>query len=200
MQSNYDKAFELVIGHEGGFTDHRKDRGNWTSGRIGVGQLKGTKYGISAMAYPHLDIKNLTLDQSKAIYKKDYWDKVRADELPSGLDYLAFDMAVNHGTKQSIMFIQEALRVSADGRLGPITLGAIMKTPTKQLVTDIAIRRMLFYTNIKTWSTFKGGWTRRAFETLVHALDLVGAPLDQSKPEEPNDDTQPTFFGLFRRV
>ena len=66
----FDQAFERLIGHEGNFTNDKDDRGNWTTGIIGKGQLKGTKYGISAMTYPQLDIKNLTLDQAKQIYKK----------------------------------------------------------------------------------------------------------------------------------
>ncbi|WP_236513543.1 glycosyl hydrolase 108 family protein, partial [Escherichia coli] len=60
---NFDQAFKVTIGHEGSFTLNKNDAGNWTGGKVGVGQLKGTKYGIAANSYPNLDIKNLTLDQ-----------------------------------------------------------------------------------------------------------------------------------------
>ena len=69
--SNFDNAFDRVIGHEGGFTDDPLYRGNWTSGVCGVGECKGTKYGLAAMTYPILDIRNLTLNQAKDIYKRD---------------------------------------------------------------------------------------------------------------------------------
>jgi lysozyme family protein len=55
------RAFELLVGHEGGFTDDPRDTGSWTGGNAGAGQLKGRKYGISAASYPNLDIKNLQL-------------------------------------------------------------------------------------------------------------------------------------------
>src|SRR5690554_991684 len=76
---DFDLAFERLIGHEGKFTDNRADRGNWTTGRVGVGELKGTKFGISAMTYPHLDIKSLTLEQAKDIYLRDFWLRAGAD-------------------------------------------------------------------------------------------------------------------------
>ena len=68
----FNKVFDRVIGHEGGFQADPKDRGNWTSGVVGQGELKGTKFGLAAMTYPHLDIKNLTVDQAKAIYFEDW--------------------------------------------------------------------------------------------------------------------------------
>src|SRR5574337_419321 len=71
---NFDEAFTFLIGDEGNFQDSSNDRGNWTTGIIGQGECKGTKFGISAYAYPLLDIRNLTLDEVKAIYLRDYWN------------------------------------------------------------------------------------------------------------------------------
>jgi hypothetical protein len=67
--SAFDQAFALVIGHEGGFTDNEADPGTWTGGRCGVGECRGTNWGISAAAYPRLDIRNLTIERAKAIYQ-----------------------------------------------------------------------------------------------------------------------------------
>lgn len=120
----FDKAFEVLIGHEGGFTNDPKDRGNWTTGVVGKGQLKGTKYGISAMAYPNEDIKNLTLDRAKVIYRADFWDKVLADQLPEVVRFDLFDVAVNSSVVRAIKFLQRALGVSEDGRIGPATVAA----------------------------------------------------------------------------
>ena len=80
-------SFERVIGHEGEFTNDKNDRGNWTSGVIGEGELKGTKYGISAMSYPNLDIENLTLKQAQSIYFEDFWTGNGIDLLPKAMQY-----------------------------------------------------------------------------------------------------------------
>ena len=70
--SNFDRMFDIVVGHEGGYTANPADRGNWTGGAIGSGTCRGTRFGISAAAYPGLDIANLTIDAAKALYQRDY--------------------------------------------------------------------------------------------------------------------------------
>lgn len=196
MKENFDRCFELVVGHEGGFTNNRKDRGNWTSGKIGVGQLKGTKYGVSAMAYPDLDIQNLTLDQAKDIYLEDYWLKVRGDDLPTGLDYLAFDMAVNHGVGTSAKLIQEAVGAVPDGEIGPRTLERIAGRDVFVILKEVAARRMVFYANIKTFKDFGLGWSRRTMDSLATALGWITSVLDQSK----TPDDKSFLDTWFRRV
>src|SRR5690606_37652502 len=109
MAATFDTCFKFTIGHEGGWGNDPRDRGNWTSGKIGVGELKGTKYGISAMSYPQLDIKNLTLDQAKAIYKRDYWDKVAGTSMPAGVDLCVWDMGVNAGVSRSLSLLASSL-------------------------------------------------------------------------------------------
>lgn len=188
--TNYDIAFELVVGHEGGFTNDSRDRGNWTSGKIGVGTLKGTKYGVSAMAYPTLDIRNLTLDQAKEIYRRDYWSKVAGDDLPLPLAFLTFDAAVNHGVSQGAKFLQAAVGAHQDGAIGPRTLERVRAKDVAEAVEVFAVERQLFYTRISTWGTFGKGWTRRLVSTVAQALKLHTAPLSQNKAEPvvaPND-------------
>ena len=195
MKQNYDKSFELVIGHEGGYTTHREDRGNWDSGTIGLGELKGTKYGISAMAYPKTDIKNLTLEQAKAIYKRDYWDKASCDELPSGLDFMVFDCVVNHGISRGVSMMQEAVKASGDGRVGPQTLKRVSMADPREALIEMAAIRGIFYSKLKKVNVFGRGWYRRQVKVLAEALDFLKEPaLDQS-----NVKPKP-LFGLFRRV
>lgn len=172
MKDNFDKAFELVVGHEGGYTTDRKDRGNWTTGVIGKGQLKGTKYGVSAMAYPTLDIENLTLDQAKDIYFADYWSKVHASDLPAGLDYLLFDMAVNHGPKRAAELLQEAIGAVPDGDIGPRTMDRVRKRLAEDMITEVSARRVVLYGNLKTFKDYGLGWSRRLVSVLVTALDM----------------------------
>lgn len=181
--TRFDISFNRTIGHEGGYTNDSRDRGNWTTGVIGKGILKGTKYGISAMSYPNVDIKNLTLNEAKAIYRKDFWERNKCDELPAGLDYLVFDAAVNHGSSRAIRFVQAAAGSAVDGSIGPKTIAAVKaKDPTK-LVNEFCVTRGLFYTSISTFQTYKLGWFRRLFDT--HALALQDATNGQVAPEAP---------------
>jgi len=171
MQENYDLAFELVIGHEGGFQNDPNDRGNWSTGVIGRGRNGGTKFGVSQMAYPNLDIKNLTLDQAKEIYRKDYWSKVYADDLPSGLDYLAFDAGINHGPQRAIKLLQEAVGAKADGALGPKTLAAVRAADSRSAIIKFGVERDEFFDDLNN-ERFEDGWRKRAFETCFNAYDL----------------------------
>jgi lysozyme family protein len=118
---NYPALFDRALGHEGGYTNDRRDPGNWTGGKVGVGQLLGTKFGIAANTFPTLDIKNLTAAQARKIYKELYWDKVKGDELPASIDWAVFDYAINSGPFRAIVGLQRALGVADDGKLGPIT-------------------------------------------------------------------------------
>jgi lysozyme family protein len=127
MSLTFDTAFDRLIGHEGKFTEDPKDRGNWTTGVIGKGQCKGTKYGISAMTYPDLDIRNLTLDQAKAIYKRDWWDRINADDLHPAIVFQVWDFAVNAGMGTAKRKLQKAVGVAEDGIIGPMTFKAIKK-------------------------------------------------------------------------
>ena len=171
MFDRFDLCFDRVVGHEGGLSLDRNDRGNWTSGKIGVGSLNGTKYGISAMAYPHLDIRNLTLQDAKDIYRRDYWNKCRCDDLPTAIDYLVFDAAVNHGNSRSAKFLQTAVGASADGIIGEKTVAKVnAKNDFIKVCSDFCVTRGLFYTEIDTFQTYKLGWFRRLFDTHATAV------------------------------
>jgi lysozyme family protein len=163
---NFDKAFQLLIGHEGGFTDNRADPGNWTGGKVGYGLLKGTKYGIAANSYPNLDIRNLTLDQAKAIYKRDYWDKAKCDQMPAELAFHVFDMVVNSGVSRGIKLLQKTVGTKEDGLIGPATLKAIQAMKMFDLVMIYNANRLQFYTSLSTFSTFGKGWTNRVANNL----------------------------------
>ena len=168
---NFDYAFKKTIGHEGGYQNDPKDRGNWTTGEIGKGQNKGTKFGISAMSYPKLDIRNLTLDQAKEIYKQDYWIKSKAPEFPTGVDFMAFDIAVNHGVGRAVRMIQEAAGVKADGIFGPKTNMAVRGQDRRELLANIATVRDKFFADLNN-PRFEKGWLRRSNLVLLDAYDL----------------------------
>lgn len=162
----FDEAFETLIGHEGGLSTIRSDPGNWTGGKVGVGDLRGTKYGISAASYPGEDVRNLTLDRAKAIYRRDFWNKVRGDDLPYVVAFNLFDGAVNSGPARAIMWMQEAAGVAADGIIGPKSIAAFHVHPEALAARYNGIR-LRFMAGLSTWSTFGKGWARRIADNLM---------------------------------
>ncbi len=150
----FDQCFEKLISHEGGYVNHSNDPGG------------ETKFGISKRAYPQVDIKNLTLDGAKAIYKSDYWDRAQCDKLPPSVAYLLFDSAVNSGIGQAIRFLQRAVGVADDGALGPMTLAAVQRMDAEGLGAKFLGQRLDFMTKLTTWDTFGKGWARRIADQL----------------------------------
>lgn len=165
--SNFDVAFAFTVGVEGNYSDNPQDSGNWTGGQIGVGQLKGTKYGISAAAYPDLDIKTLSLEDAKNIYLQGYWNKLQCDSLPPIFARIFFDCGVNQGPSFAVLALQKTVNTSQDGLMGPETVAA-----TKQAITSLALgegglclrflaARLQDYTTDEGWSIDGAGWANR---------------------------------------
>lgn len=163
----FDKAFALTVNSEGGFGNDSRDKGNWTSGIVNVGVLKGTKYGISAAAYPNLDIRNLTLEQAKAIYLTDYWQAAGCDKLPEVVRFDHFDMAVNSGVFNAKKILQRAVGVEDDGIVGPKTLAAIAAIAPEKLDKNYSAQRLLFICNLSTWPLYGKGIVRRVANNLL---------------------------------
>ncbi|MBL4859403.1 MAG: glycoside hydrolase family 108 protein [Acinetobacter sp.] len=164
---SFKKAIAHVLKHEGGFVDHPKDPGGATNLGITLKTLRAWRKQHSDID----DIKNLTYNEAKDIYRANYWDKCRCGEMPAGVALMVFDGAVNHGPSQSTKFLQRALRVSADGAIGPITLTAANNTNSKKLLLEVAAQRMRFYGNLDSFKHFGKGWSRRLMSTLSEALE-----------------------------
>src|SRR5687768_3478302 len=167
----FDTAFERVIGHEGSLSLDPTDRGNWTSGIVGVGKLKGTKYGISAMSYSHLDIKNLTLDQAKQLYRADFWSKVNGDALPDGVAFQLFDFAVNSGVGTAIRYLQRAIGVADDGVWGPVSQAAANAKTESDLIKLLCAERLDYMTKLTGWNVNSRGWARRIAGNLRYGAE-----------------------------
>ncbi len=168
----FDNAFRAVIGEEGGYTANSADPGNWTGAKCGAGECRGTKYGISAASYPNMNILALTLDDAKTIYRRDYWDHVRGDELPPAIALLVFDAAVNSGPDRALRWLQCVLRVDIDGVIGPVTLSAAQRCNGRgaSILADYQAQRILFLASLPTWRTFGLGWSRRVCNIQFEAL------------------------------
>lgn len=166
---NFDEAFDKLLGHEGEYSTDSKDRGNWTSGVIGQGILKGTKYGISAMAYPHLDIRNLRIAQAKELYLKDYWIVAGCDRVPPEAAFDLFDTAVNSGPKTAAKLLQAAVGVATDGIIGPQTLLVLGTFSPGRFIARFNGARLLAMTNMTGWESQNKGWARRIAHNLLGA-------------------------------
>ena len=169
--SSFETTFNRTIGHEGKFQANPKDRGNWTGGKEGVGELKGTKWGLAAMTYPHLDIANITLEQAKEIYYNDWWLKLKMERWPNVMKYQMFDAAFNHGTGRANQFLQFAARVKDDGVIGPKTITAVNMTDPNDLVLRFLAKRLRYFTEVKTWAEFSKGWSLRVAQCLEYAAE-----------------------------
>ena len=152
---NFDSAFDKLLGHEGGYSNLSSDPGGETN------------WGISKRSYPTLNIASLTKFDAKSIYKRDFWDKCQADLLPNEVRFDVFDAAVNSGVKQSIQWLQQSVGAEADGVLGPQTLKSISELNAPAISARFNGHRLMFMTNLKTWSIFGGGWARRIASNLL---------------------------------
>lgn len=164
---DFERAFFALVGNEGNFTNSPKDRGNWTTGKVGIGTLVGTKYGISAMSYASVDIKNLTLENAKVIYKRDFWQAIHCDELPETIRFDMFDMAVNSGISASIKTLQKAIGATVDGVFGHQTKSMLNQLDENVLDKRLAAHRLFYICDIGTFPTFGRGWVRRVANNLL---------------------------------
>jgi lysozyme family protein len=158
---NFARCFAFTLGAEGGFTKIASDPGNWTGGAVGHGALHGTKYGISAAAYPGLDIENLSEQGAEDIYRRDYYGPLHGDELKLPVALVLFDGAVNAGLRRAVIWLQQAVNQLADGVLGTQTLQAVGAADALVLAREILARRIDFYAGLPSWPNFGLGWSRR---------------------------------------
>lgn len=155
--SAFDRAFRLVVGHEGGYVNHPSDPGG------------ETKYGISKRSYPHLNIARLTLDQAAEIYRNDYWRPLRCADFGWPVALVLFDGGVNSGVATAARWLQIAVGVKADGAIGPVTLAAATKREARDLASEIIARRLLLMAGLPTWGVFGLGWSRRLARLAMEA-------------------------------
>ena len=170
MQSNYDKCLETILHHEGGYVNHPKDPGGETN--LGVTKRVYEEWGGTK------DMKDLTVEDVAPIYKKNYWDRVRGDDLPNGLDLCIFDFAVNAGPGRAAKMIQKMIGVTVDGGIGPNTLRALGLYEEEvggvaEVILEYQKQRQAYYESLSTFDTFGRGWTRRVDETTVTATEMI---------------------------
>lgn len=154
---NFDQAFEKVIGHEGGYVNNPADPGGETN------------FGISKRSYPREDIKAMTLDRAKLIYRSDYWNRAGCDVVPDAMKFHLFDMAVNSGVTTAIKILQRAVGQTDDGLLGPLTLQALQSSDITRLVMRFNAKRLLLLTEQSAWPAFGKGWVKRVASNMMES-------------------------------
>ena len=165
MKDNFDECLKMLLHHEGGYVNHPSDPGGETN--LGVTKKVYQEWGGTK------DMKDLTVEDVAPIYKKNYWDRCKSDDLESGVDWVVFDWAVNSGTGRSAKAIQKICGASQDGAIGPKTLALIGKQNTQYVIEEFGKIRQDFYESLKTFDTFGKGWTRRNKETTAKALEMI---------------------------
>ena len=165
MKDNFDECLKMLLHHEGGYVNHPKDPGGETN--LGVTKRVYEKWGGTK------DMKDLTVEDVAPIYKKEYWDRCKCDDLESGVDWAVFDWAVNSGTGRAAKAIQKICGAAQDGAIGPKTLALIGTQNTQYVIEEFGKIRQDFYESLKTFDTFGKGWTRRNKETTEKALEMI---------------------------
>lgn len=163
---SFSSVIEMVLHHEGGYVNHPNDPGG------------ETKYGISKRAYPEIDIANLTEEDAGEIYFKDYWSKIKGEDLPRGVACVVMDYGVNSGISRASKALQRACGIEkGDGIIGPHSLAAVWATVKdkgeKQVIDEVTNTRREFIRSLSTYETFGKGWERRITETHEKAVGLI---------------------------
>jgi lysozyme family protein len=168
VKTNFPRCLAEVLKHEGGWADHPRDPGGAT--------MKGVTLKTFRSYYPGAtkdDLRNITDAQLQRIYRDGYWNAVRGDELPAGLDLVAFDAAVNSGVSRGAKWLQQALGLTAVGKIGPATLAAAKAADPISVIDAALDRRMTFLRGLGTWDVFGKGWTRRVEAVRGAAKGMV---------------------------
>jgi lysozyme family protein len=196
-KESYDEALTLLLKHEGGYADHPSDPGGETNFGITVAVARASGY--------QGPMRSIPMDVVKRIYRTKYWDALRCDELPSGVDYAVFDYGVNSGIGRSGKVLRRVLSISDSAyQVTDAVLTSVRKVDAEGLVDDICSERMRFLQNLKTWPVFGKGWGRRVTEVKAAALRMAKS---NARPVIPPPDVptpssaQPAQFGgLFNLI
>ncbi len=173
---NYQTCLEMILHHEGGYVNHPKDPGGETN--LGVTKRVYSEWCMK-QGFDAKEMKDLEVKDVAPIYRKNYWDRIKADEIPSGLDLCVFDFGVNAGTGRSAKYLQLIIGTTVDGGIGPNTLKALdeftqqQQRGIKDVINMFQDARQGYYESLSTFETFGKGWTRRVRETTASALKMA---------------------------
>lgn len=172
MKENFDACFAKVIQSEGGYVWDKDDAG----GETNLGVTAGAWGAYLGRPINPGEMKALTKDTVKPFYRQMYWDKVKGDNLPAGVDYAVFDFAVNAGVARAAKFLQRAVGAVDDGVIGSGTLGLVVKTDPQKTLDNFADQKQRFYnglaTNNPSQQKFLKGWLARVDHVHIDAIAM----------------------------
>jgi lysozyme family protein len=168
MNANFPKALAAVLVHEGGYVNNPKDPGGMTN----LGCTKTVWEEHCGHPVDEKAMRALTPNDVGPLYKNKYWDKVKGDDLPAGVDYVVFDAAINSGPGRAAKWLQACVNVYADGVIGDKTIQAVRNKDPKELINDYCAYRLAYLKMLQTWNTFGRGWERRVKEVNATALSM----------------------------
>ncbi len=169
MKENFDDALKAILHHEGGYVNHPKDPGGMTN--LGV-----TKRVWEEWVGHEVDekaMRALTPELVGPLYKAKYWDKIKGDELPTGVDYAVFDAAINSGPGRAAKWLQTVVGAVPDGAIGNGTLAKVAAMDAEDIVRKYQETRLAFMQSLPTWDTFGKGWGRRVAEVGSAAQKML---------------------------
>jgi lysozyme family protein len=169
MQSNFEQCFALVLKNEGGYVDNPADPGGATN----LGCTKAVWEQYIGRSVTKDDIKALTPNDVMPLYKAKYWDTIKGDDLPEGVDYAVFDFAINSGPSRATKALQSVLSVTVDGQIGPATLRALETANSREVATAVCEVRLAFLQSLPTYGMFGKGWSRRVAKVEQTAFNMV---------------------------
>jgi hypothetical protein len=144
------------------------------------------------------DVRNMPIDVAKDIYRSKYWDAMRCDDLPAGVDYAVFDYGVNSGIARAAKVLQRFVGANVDGEIGPDTIAATAPADAAELINQICDERLAFLQSLRTWGVFGNGWGRRVREVRAAAVSMAGAARhDGASPPSLARDQR--YSGIFRQ-
>jgi lysozyme family protein len=169
MNASFPQAFAKLLIHEGGFVNHPSDPGGMTN--LGVTKAVWEDW----VEHPvfEADMRALTPALVEPLYREKYWDRIKGNNLPAGVDYCVLDAAVNSGVRRAVRWLQGTVGAVPDGSIGPHTLGAVAAKPATELIQEYSAQRLKFLQGLPTWDIFGKGWSRRVKEVEQVALEMV---------------------------
>ena len=178
---NFDRSLNRVLVHEGGYSNHPSDPGGPTNWGITIGDARRywKRYATAD------DVRAMPKSTAMKIYRTQYWDAMRCDELPFGLDYAVMDYGVNSGTARAIKVLERLVFLPADGKPDDSLIKSIAYRDTKDLIAKLCDERLRFLRGLKTWPVFGVGWGRRVAEVRAAALSMAAyLPAPQPRPSD----------------
>jgi lysozyme family protein len=155
----FDQAFDLLLAHEGGYSEHAADPGGKT--RYGITEAVARRAGYRG------DMRELPLDLAKRIAFEEYWKPAGCEEWPEAIRFDVFDVAYNSGVSTAVKMVQRAAFAEVDGVIGPKTRLAVAAMSPLMLLARINGARLQYLTDLPTWPSFGRGWARRIAGNLT---------------------------------